>query len=91
MTTVDLGQTFAKKIGMRSTAKKIFKDLQGCDEATLDFKGVIFISRSFGQEYVHQKRVSDVEINEINKCDFVMDLLDVVEKEYENEFLSQNG
>ncbi len=87
MIVIDLEKKFAKKIGMRSSAKKIFEKLQGCDEAILDFKGIVFISRSFGQEYVHQKRINKVEIKEINKSDFIVDLLNAMEKEYENEYL----
>lgn len=83
---IDLEQAFAKKLGMRSTAEEIFQDLRDYDEATLDFNGITFISRSFTQEYVYQKRISNIKLNEINKSNFVEDIIKIIEKEYEDEF-----
>ena len=38
--TINLEQTFAKKLGMRTTAIKLFQDLKNENEATLDFKDI---------------------------------------------------
>ncbi len=85
---INLEQTFAKKLGMRTTAIKLFQDLKDENEATLDFKDIEFMSRSFAQEYVHQKHNSKVHIIESNMSDFIKGLLEVVEKDYEETCLS---
>lgn len=84
MTTVkiNLEQTFAKKLGMRTTAIKLFQDLEENTEVILDFKDIEFISRSFAQEYVYQKHNSKVNIIESNISDFIKKLLEVVEEDY---------
>ena len=79
---VNLEQTFAKKLGMRTTAKKLFQDLEKENEAILNFEDVEFMSRSFAQEYVHQKHISKVHITEKNMSNFIKDLLKVVEEDY---------
>ena len=52
---INLEKTFAKKLGMRTTAMKLFQDLENETEVILDFKDIEFMSRSFAQEYVFQK------------------------------------
>lgn len=80
---VDLEKTFAKKLGMRSTAKRLFDDLnKESSDVTLNFENIRFISRSFAQEYVCQKRMSKLNINEENMSEFVKNILTVAEEEY---------
>lgn len=88
MKEVNLKDTFAKKLGMRTTAKRLFDDIQNESEVILNFKDVEFMSRSFAQEYVFQKHNSNVEITEQNMNDFVKGLLDVVEEDYRETCLS---
>ena len=85
---INLEKNFAKKLGMRETAKKIFQDLEGESEATLNFEGIEFMSRSFAQEYVAQKYHSSININEDNMSDFVSGLLNVVEKDFKESCFS---
>lgn len=79
---INLEKTFAKKLGMRTTAKKLFNDLENETEAILNFKDIEFMSRSFAQEYVYQKHNSKVHIIESNMSDFIKGLLEVVEEDY---------
>ena len=88
MKEVNLKDTFAKKLGMRTTAKKLFDDIQNESEVILNFKDIEFMSRSFAQEYVFQKYNSNVEITEENMNDFVKGLLEVVEEDYVETCLS---
>lgn len=85
---INLEKTFAKKLGMRTTAMKLFHDLENETEAILNFKDIEFMSRSFAQEYVYQKHNSKVHIIESNMSDFVKGLLDVVEEDYKETCLS---
>lgn len=85
---INLEKTFAKKLGMRTTAMKLFNDLENETDAILDFKDIEFMSRSFAQEYVYQKHNSKVNIIESNMSDFVKGLLEVVEEDYKETCLS---
>lgn len=80
---INLEKSFAKKLGLRTTAIKLFQDLENESEAISDFKDIEFMSRSFAQEYVYQKHNSQVHIIESNMSDFVKGVLDVVQKDYE--------
>ena len=79
---INLEQKFAKKLGMRTTAIKLFNDLSDETEVILDFKDITFMSRSFAQEYVFQKHNSKIKIIENNMSDFIKGLLEVVEEDY---------
>jgi hypothetical protein len=80
-TTIHLSKTFAKKLGLPTTAVKIFHDLTV--DTILDFEGIEFISRAFAQEYVFQKHNSKVQITEANMSEFVRGVLDVVERDFD--------
>ncbi|WP_461461310.1 STAS-like domain-containing protein [Methanobrevibacter sp.] len=84
---IDLEKTFAKKLGLRTTAMKLFNDLENEEEAIFDFKNIEFISRSFAQEYVYQKHNSKIHITESNMSDFIKNLLEVVEEDYKESCL----
>lgn len=88
MKEVNLENTFAKKLGMRTTAKRLFDDIKNEKKVVLNFQDVEFMSRSFAQEYIFQKHNSNVEITEKNMNDFVKGLLDVVEEDYKETCLS---
>lgn len=88
MKEVNLENTFAKKLGMRTTAKRLFDDIKNEKKVILNFKDVEFMSRSFAQEYVFQKHNSNIEIEEENMNDFVKELLEVVEEDYAETCLS---
>ena len=88
MKEVNLENTFAKKLGMRTTAKRLFDEIRGEKKVILNFQDVEFMSRSFAQEYVFQKHNSNIEIKEENMNDFVKELLEVVEEDYMETCLS---
>ena len=88
MKEVNLENTFAKKLGMRTTAKKLFDDIKNEKKVILNFKDIEFMSRSFAQEYVFQKHNSNIEIKEENMNDFVKGLLEIVEEDYAESCLS---
>lgn len=54
----------------------------------LDFENIEFMSRSFAQEYVYQKKNnSKSEITEINMAESIEKLLQLADREYE-EFIT---
>ncbi|WP_296809192.1 STAS-like domain-containing protein [uncultured Methanobrevibacter sp.] len=88
MKEVNLENTFAKKLGMRTTAKRLFDEIRDEKKVILNFQDVEFMSRSFAQEYVFQKHNSNIQIKEENMNDFVKELLEVVEEDYMETCLS---
>ena len=66
MKEVYLENTFAKKLGMRTTAKRLFDEIRDEKKVILNFQDVEFMSRSFAQEYVFQKHNSNIQIKEEN-------------------------
>ena len=64
MKEVNLENTFAKKLGMRTTAKRLFDEIRDEKKVILNFQDVEFMSRSFAQEYVFQKHNSNIQIKE---------------------------
>lgn len=87
VSVINLEKRFAGKLGLRTTAVKLFQDLECENEVILDFKGIRFMSRAFAQEYIYQKHNSKVHIIESNMSDFIKGLLDVVLKDYEESCL----
>ena len=88
MKEINLKNIYARKLGLRTTAKRLFDELENEKEVILNFKDVEFMSRSFAQEYVFQKHNSDVKIKEENMNDFIKELLNVVEQDYKETCLS---
>lgn len=81
---IDLEKVFTKKLGMRSSAKKLFTDLDNSSsEVVLNFQNIEFMSRSFAQEYLYQKKNSRLTIVETNMSDFIKGMFGVVEKDFE--------
>lgn len=86
-TEVKIEQKIHRKLGMRSTAEDFFNDLDlDVDEIIIDFDNVDFMSRSFAQEYVYQKRKIDVKVVEKNKKGIVKDILNTVENDFNETF-----
>jgi len=84
---VKIEQKIHRKLGMRSTAEDFFNSLNtNVDEIVIDFDNVDFMSRSFAQEYVYQKRKVDVKIVEKNTKGIVKDMLNTVENDYNETF-----
>jgi hypothetical protein len=70
----------AKDLVTRNAATEFFKKLKKIksDTVVLDFTGVVFMSRSFADEYIIQKNNFKTDINEINMPDTVEKTLDAV-------------
>ena len=80
---IRLTEKYRNKLGIGPTAKKIFDEVNMYEEAILDFENIEFMSRSFAQEYVFQKNNSNSKITEINMDGSIVQLLELVNSEYE--------
>lgn len=69
-----------RNLGMRSSAKSFFKELNNTfkKEIIISFENVEFMSRSFAQEYIQQKKRSNKSINEIKLPEDVEKMFKVV-------------
>ncbi len=70
----------AKDLVTRNAAIEFFKKLRKIrsNNIVLDFAGVVFMSRSFADEYIAQKNSLKLELHEINMPDSVEKTLDAV-------------
>lgn len=84
-----LEEAYSKKLGMGSTAKKIFQEINNKPEAILNFKNIEFMSRSFAQEYVFQKHNCNTKITEVNMSESIKQLLYIVSEDFEKTCLRQ--
>ncbi|MDR3222424.1 MAG: hypothetical protein LBT66_01625 [Methanobrevibacter sp.] len=75
-------------LGMRYIAENLFNDVINKNASMnilIDFQNITFMSRSFAQEYVYQKRNTNAEIVEKNMDDNVRKMFDVVIKSLKEE------
>lgn len=79
---INIEKTFNSNLRLKLTVRELFNMFENETEVILNFKGVNFISRDFAQEYILQKRKSNIEITEINMSPIVEDILKKVEREY---------
>lgn len=82
---IKIGETIHSNLGMNSSARNLFKELNNspAENITIDFSNVIFMSRSFTQEYLFQKLNSNKNIIEQNIPENVQKMFDVVKKDFE--------
>lgn len=82
---INIEEIIHSNLGMNSSARNLFKELNNspADNITIDFSNVIFMSRSFTQEYLFQKLNSHKHIIEQNVPDNVQKMFDVVKKDFE--------
>ncbi len=82
---IKIGETIHSNLGMNSSARNLFKELNNspAKNITIDFSNVIFMSRSFTQEYLFQKLNSNKNIIEQNVPEDVQKMFDVVMKDFE--------
>ena len=85
-TEIKIKEVINSNLGMNSSARNLFKELNETPKKNIiiDFSDVIFMSRSFTQEYLYQKYKTDKKINEINVPDDVSQMFQVVEKDFKN-------
>ena len=71
-------------LGMNQAAKELFDEinLENDDEILIDFSEVIFMSRSFAQEYLFQKLTSDKKIVECDVPENIQKMFDVVSNDF---------
>ncbi|MCL2688000.1 MAG: DUF4325 domain-containing protein [Methanobrevibacter sp.] len=82
---VNLEEEFYKKLGMRTSAEKLFDKIADCDsKVIINFDKIEFMSRSFAQEYVYQKHKNDVDVEEKNMSGIVKEMYNIVCENYEN-------
>lgn len=70
----------SKNLGMRASVKDLFQKWNQSRDKSLviDFTNVEFMSRSFAQEYVQQKKHSNKTIKEVNVPEDVELMFEVV-------------
>lgn len=63
---IQIQQRISKNLGMNSSARNLFEEINNspANVIEIDFSNVIFMSRSFTQEYLSQKYYTDKEIIE---------------------------
>jgi hypothetical protein len=82
---VKLEKEFYKKLGMRSSAEELFEKIEpSSSKFIVDFDNIEFMSRSFAQEYIYQKFISQVEVEEINMSGIVKEMYNIVCEDYKN-------
>lgn len=75
-------KTINSNLGMRSSAKNFFNQINKMsnNEFVINFTNVQFMSRSFAQEYVQQKKRTDKFLKEVNLPKDVKVMFDIVTK-----------
>lgn len=83
-TQIKISEKIHPNLGMNQAAKELFDEinLDDDDEILIDFADVIFMSRSFTQEYLFQKLTSGKKIVELNVPDNVQKMFNVVSKDF---------
>ena len=72
-----------KKLGMREAAEQFFDNIDSDgSKIVIDFNKVEFMSRSFAQEYIYQKTVRKLPIEEKNMSQNVKGMYDIVCNDY---------
>lgn len=82
---IKIEESINSNLGMNSSARNLFKELNNspANNITIDFSNVVFMSRSFTQEYLFQKMNSSKVIIEKNVPDDIKRMFDVVMKDFE--------
>ena len=76
---IKLKEEIHANLGMRSSAKKLFENLDnGNSKIVMDFDNIEFMSQSFAQEYVYRKKNTDIEIIEINMNNHVKKMFEII-------------
>lgn len=82
---ISIQQRISKNLGMNSSARNLFEEINNspANVIEIDFSDVIFMSRSFTQEYLSQKYYTDKKIIEENVPNDVELMFDIVKKDFE--------
>ena len=83
---VKIKDSLNSSLEMNSAASSFFDYINNFSEDVIkiNFADVIFISRSFAQEYIHQKIKTKKIIEEFNLSEDVAPILEIVENSFKN-------
>ena len=81
---IKIEEEINSNLGMNSSARNLFKEINNSPikNIRIDFSNVIFMSRSFTQEYLTQKHNTDKVIIEENVPTDVQKMFNVVSKDF---------
>lgn len=73
-------------LGMNSSARNLFKELNAspAENIKIDFSDVVFMSRSFTQEYIYQKNKTKKNIEEVNVPNKIKPMFKIVKNNFAN-------
>lgn len=82
--TIMISEELYPNLGMNSVAKDLFEEINKSEikKYIIDFTNVVFMSRSFTQEYLFQKLKTEKEIEEINVPENIQKMFDVISKDF---------
>ncbi len=83
---VKITDKISKHLGLRNVCDDFMDYIESleADNITIDFEGVVTISRSFAHQYIIRKRKSKKIINEINLADNIKKMFDIVKESIDN-------
>lgn len=68
MITIKMHEKYGDIINIRSKAEHIFDNIpKNTKEVIIDFENIVFMGRSFTQEYYRQIKDKNIKVIEINK------------------------
>ena len=81
---IKIQQHISENLGMNASARNLFEEINNspANVIEIDFSNVIFMSRSFTQEYLSQKYYTDKDIIEKNLPHDVDLMFKVVRKDF---------
>lgn len=84
-TKINIAKKIHPNLGMNQAAKELFDEINqsNVEEVIIDFADIVFMSRSFTQEYLFQKLTSDKKIMEKNVPENIQKMFEVVSKDFE--------
>lgn len=84
-TKINIVKKIHPNLGMNQAAKELFDEINqsNVEDVIIDFVDIVFMSRSFTQEYLFQKLTSNKNIIEINVPDNIQKMFEVVSKDFE--------
>lgn len=82
---IKISEKIHPNLGMNQAAEELFDEINqnSYDEILIDFSNVVFMSRSFTQEYLFQKLTSEKRIVELNVPENIQKMFEVVIKDFE--------
>lgn len=83
---IKIKEMIHSNLGMNSSARNLFKELNNspAKNIEIDFSDVVFMSRSFTQEYIYQKNNTNKHIKEVNIPKDIEPMFKIVKKDFDN-------